>query len=92
MSNEVIERVARAICLQFNLDDGYADNSVLRGSIEMGMWRNHVSQARAAIAAMREPSEAMVSAGQEEELSRTEDVKAIFSAMIDAALNEPRSE
>jgi hypothetical protein len=51
MSSEV-EAVARAICLQANLDEGYADNDVLRGSIEQGMWRNYIKQAKAAIAAL----------------------------------------
>lgn len=87
----MVERVARAICLQFNLDDGYADNSVLRGSIEMGMWRNHVSQARAAIAVMRKPTEAMTYAAWEhlDGGYSHERITEAVRAMIDAALNEP---
>ena len=49
---DLTERVARAICRQWNIDDGYADNETLRRSIEMGMWRNHLEQAQAAISAI----------------------------------------
>ena len=50
--DDLVAVVARAICRQSNLDDGYRDNATLRKSIEMGMWRNHSSQARAALAAI----------------------------------------
>ena len=44
-----VERVARAICEQASQDDGYAPGDA-QSSIELGMWKNHVAQARAAIA------------------------------------------
>ena len=59
----MVERVARALCTQSNLDDGYRDDATFRASLEAGMWRNHEAQARAAIAAMRDPTEAMMDAG-----------------------------
>lgn len=43
--------------------------------------------ARAAIAAMREPTEAMIEAGQAEEWTgKREAVESVWGAMIDAAL------
>ena len=42
--------------------------------------------ARAAIAAMREPTDAMATAGQDECLTGQESATAIYRAMIDAAL------
>ena len=46
------ERVARAICRQHNIDDGYADNGTLAKSIDKGMWLNHHGQAKAALDAI----------------------------------------
>lgn len=88
---EMVERVARAICALAGVNpDGTNGGTWDGGSLPRGepAWTAWRDEARTAIAAMREPTEAMVSAGQEEELSRTEDVKAIFSAMIDAALKD----
>jgi hypothetical protein len=48
---DLVELVARAICHQANIDDGYGDSETLRLSIEQGMWRNYAAQARAAIEA-----------------------------------------
>lgn len=90
--NEMVERVARAICLQAELDDGYADNTVLRGSIEMGMWRNYVNPARAAIAAMRDPDETMLKAVRDWSYKKygkpigNDAAVGCWQAMIDAAL------
>lgn len=51
-----------------------------------GMFSIHCARvyAKAAIAAMREPTEAMVEAGYYDAMA--EDAKATFTAMIDAAL------
>lgn len=66
MAESMVERVAKAICRQANLDDGYADNATLQASIDGGMWRNHTGQACAAIEAMREPTPQMCEAGEDE--------------------------
>ena len=56
--SEIIERVARAICASLDEDPDAADTPY-----EIRGWRLHQSTARAAIAAMREPTEAMIGAG-----------------------------
>lgn len=77
----MIERVARAIAL-----------SVLR---DEGAWMDWVSEARASIEALREPTDAMVSAADNAMNShpvlgpeRAGTIRTGYSAMIDAALNE----
>ena len=82
---DMVERVARAICLAHAIDSGYS-----RGCAEASVdveWKAWVVEARAAIAAMREPTEEMVDAGWQ----TSDDVvwmalKEAWPAMIDAAL------
>lgn len=69
------ERVARAI--QVKLDHEFAERGGLAADEMAAM------AARAAIEAMREPTDAMVDVGEDEEGSIN-----IWQAMIDAALNE----
>ena len=48
--SEMIERVARALCRQYMLDDGYADRDAASAAeAPDGMWRNFRDAARAAI-------------------------------------------
>lgn len=54
----MIERVARAMCLE-----GSADETVFLG-VYMKRWEAKKDEARAAIEAMREPTESMVSAAE----------------------------
>ena len=102
MAESMVERVAKAICRQANLDDGYADNATLQASIDGGMWRNHTGQARAAIEAMREPTDEMIVAGynaadlwnasahpMSNVIMRA---KATYEGMLDAALAETKEE
>lgn len=80
MAESMIERVARAIC--------EADMEAFDGMEEL-----YLAQARAAIEAMREPTEAMTFAGMRAAekvggaISSTE-VNSVLTAFIDAALNE----
>lgn len=69
--SEMIERVARAICT------GAGDYS--------GPWQDFIPEARAAILAMREPTEAVLDAGPPSPYMDPE----IWAKMIDAALAEP---
>ena len=84
--NEMVDRVAQALCETGNVEDFKCvcphpvDGWCLGGRLQ--------AQARIAIAAMREPTEAMEDAGQGEDLSGTESVDLIYRAMIDAALAE----
>ena len=81
-SNEMVERVARAICRE--------DASVVPSLGDMHLhvnncWRYFVRQARAAIEAMREPTEALQAAGAHRRENR-KPVADIWRAMIDEAL------
>ena len=75
--NEMVKRVALAICKR------------RFGSTGKHMWQEWTTEAEAAIAAMREPTEAMLDAAYNPE-SFGEDyyAKGIYRAMIDAALKE----
>jgi|AmaraimetFIIA100_FD_contig_41_5707065_length_408_multi_3_in_0_out_0_1 hypothetical protein len=63
----MIERVARAIAKSQGVED---------------TWRGYMAETRAAIAAMREPTEAMAHAGDQHA------GRDAWQAMIDAALKE----
>jgi hypothetical protein len=67
--SEIIERVARALCTA----DGCSPDAIVGivpevlsvppPDIAMPAWRNYVDKARAAIVAMREPTDDMLEAG-----------------------------
>ena len=81
--SEMVERVARALA---KLDDdlGYDE----------GKWRYCVSEARAAIEAMKVPTTEMVEAGiyaRDNHATLGDNMAASFVAMLDAALN-PQSQ
>lgn len=79
----MIERVARAICSELDYD---LDNPAIAQFRGM-----YLRMARAAIEAMRIPSQAMMDAGDGccgEYGCGDYRMKQIFSAMIDAALND----
>ena len=97
MSN-MVERVARAIAADINqhqLDVGFAMEADFNGDLQKD-WFLYISTARAAIAAMREPSEAMIEAGVRHRLGTSigadnywpDDTCALFEKMIDAVLAE----
>jgi hypothetical protein len=81
----MIERVARALCESFgvNADDCYPDGSV--------RWTVYVQAACAAIAAMRQATEAMIDDGSDVLIGqkiRRGTVGFVFRAMIDTALKD----
>lgn len=98
--NEIVERVARSICAAGGSDPDASAGWLLQPGRKL--WENHVTEARAAIEAMREPTPGMIEAAYDlprQELDRTTrldeyieryDWKQLapraFSAMIDAAL------
>lgn len=99
----MIERVARRL---FEARGGESANRLIYGKPRV-TWEEALSaayvqiapeqcrrDARAAIEAMREPTEAMISAASEEGVSWSEDarsyVRSEFAAMIDAALAEAK--
>ncbi len=76
MTDDLVERVARAIC----------DEMHIQGKSWGGLQRHKL--ARAAIAAMREPTEAQLKAVQE--WPGQQSYTDIWQAMIDAALKEEK--
>lgn len=83
--SEMIERVARKMAGQYMIDDGFGEDS-RRGAEQGEMWKNFRASARAAIEAMREPTEAMIDAAYEHALD--ENAKGVWQDMIDAALTD----
>lgn len=61
--NEKIEQVARALCRQYEIDDGFSPEQADRAA-SSDMHRNFIKAARAAIEAMREPTERMMVAAE----------------------------
>ena len=93
MEDTMIERVARAISGHFGpvFDDLPKDRKAQRLSIRQGdaycdTQDDMLEAARAAIEAMREPTERMVQAGWATNGYRGDMTKAEWSAMIDVAL------
>lgn len=82
--SEMIERVARALCKADGCDPDHESPDQIDAGIKL--WTRYVRDARAAIEAMREPTEAMSEAVKPLGLCRTEDAAEIYRAMIDAAL------
>ncbi|HEX7856073.1 MAG TPA: hypothetical protein VF503_20525 [Sphingobium sp.] len=76
----LLERAARALCTAA----GNPENITFEGK---PMWQSYLSEARAVLVAIREPSEVMVSAGQDV-ASWKSNVGEAWHAMIDAALAE----
>jgi hypothetical protein len=89
--SEMINRVAIALCVADGRDP-YEDWRVTPGGTMLDVairpgeeqrWRLYVKKSRAAIAAMREPTEEMLCAGEE---CDTNGPNASWQAMIDKAL------
>lgn len=78
MPSEMVERVEKALRDAENPHEA--------------MWNDFEAMARAAIAAMREPTEKMVGAGTDEasnhDMLQTDAIPEVYRAMIDAALDE----
>lgn len=90
-TTEIVERVARAIaCARWNVPTEPVEAEELRQFVE-DHWRHYEPKARAALAAMREPTQAMTDIGWEHIPHRYcsgEDVGNAWQAMIDAALRD----
>lgn len=89
--SEMVERVARVLCAKDCCDPDEPEYGFLGGSVSGYAWQGYVPQARAAIAAMREPTIDMQVAGTEQwlcEAAMEERSPANWKAMIDAALGE----
>jgi len=84
--SDMIERVARALCW----NNGMNPDLTLGGDDENFLWHEYVSGTRAAIAAMREPTEIMILAGVHHE--NMGNMAGRWQAMIDAALAEETPE
>jgi hypothetical protein len=87
MTDSMIERVARAIARAHRIGDLFIapDGSAHKSE----PWQGFVDHARAAIAAMREPTEAMASEGAFAVDGLFEPgAVAVWQAMTDAALKE----
>lgn len=79
--NEIVERVARAIW------DAEFDRFEVASQYKGDEWKSYIPHARAAIEAMREPTEAMKAAPHLGDLAQMEtDTAYVWQAMIDAAL------
>ncbi len=99
--NDLVERVARALCIADREDPDAMVSTLVptyRGSdrmkfAEVPAWTKRVKAARAAIEAMREPTDAMIEAGGnkfswEHELDEQAQLRAAWPAAIDAALGK----
>lgn len=86
MSNEMVKRVAKAIYDAENGDPNHPNPHFVEG------WKLYERHARAAIEAMREPTEEMVFRGALVASNPLDSKKQarVFSAMVDAALQDDR--
>lgn len=86
----MIEKVARAICIESGISPDESAGWLL--SPERKQWHNFEKQARAAIEAMREPTDRMVLECNRFLNIHPDDrmtLNRTFSEMIDVALREP---
>ena len=83
--SEMVERVARAICEAsgLNPDHNYDPNQISRS--DDVRWRLFIPHARAAIEALRDPTEDMANAA---ECAEPFSFEAMWKAAVDAALGE----
>ena len=92
--SEMVERVARVLARTENqrqLDTGFAWPEDLKGGDLEADWQEYESDARAAIKAMREPTDAMVEAGERESFGSVKSTYARYQAMINKALEGDQS-
>lgn len=78
MVESMVERVARAICTAAQIDPNR------KGNETEWRWQEFETEARAAIEAMRKPTDAMVDALT----SYDSNPESLYDRAIDAALNE----
>lgn len=85
-----LERAARAVCDRYGHDPD-SDDQVGLGEPGDVNWNMYEDDARAVMQALREPSEAMVRAGDSQTPDyeqQTANVYDVWQAMLDAALEE----
>lgn len=95
--SEMVERVARAMHIDVHGPDGLSPDAVTisgpRGEIGQPAWKFHESRARAAIAAMRKATAAMLVAPTAYDgisyRFDPDDAENVWTAMIDEALRDP---
>lgn len=88
MSNEMIERVAKAIHRKQLLKKYHPSRSdVIDREIDT-YWHLYAEEAKAAIQAMRDPNKEMLDAGIYASENNNRDVYLAYVNMIDAALKE----
>lgn len=80
----IVEAAARALCRHA----GSPENATMDGK---PLWQDHVPEARAVVIAIRDASDAMAAVGRATAYDRVvdvgeEDAKAIYAAMLDAAI------
>lgn len=80
----IIEAAARALCRHA----GNPENATMAGK---PLWQDYVPEARAVLLAIRDATDAMAEVGRATAYDRVvdvgdEDAKAIYAAMLDAAL------
>lgn len=84
MAKPALERICRALCRL----DGHPENIQFEGR---PMWQSYLPNARVVLQELQNPSDAMAEAGAKSAYDLVLDVdahgaRAIFAAMIDAAL------
>lgn len=93
--NEMIEKVARALCVANCDNPDEADFGFLSDSVKGYAWQGYIPQARAAIEAMREPLEWMILQADRKaekvfgDRETNLDPHGTWQVMIDAALGGP---
>lgn len=88
--SEMVERVARALCVADGCDPDHESADPIDTGIKL--WTRYVRDASAAIEAIREPTKAMIQAAYDSSLDDDErfDAHEIWQAMIDEALKPER--
>lgn len=101
MTNEMIEKCARALCAAEGLDP---DGAVMHGFTTMRAWESREPRARAVLQTLMTPTDEMVEAGAWVEATGTMDqrcetqgvgrlgAKDTWTAMLTQALNEEEGE
>jgi hypothetical protein len=89
-----LERAARAIATEIGVDPDQLITADDDAHVGLGLrgphpaWTRYVGTARAALQAVREPSEHMLLAAQIGDAWNAEDPEGVWQAMVDAALED----
>ncbi|MEJ0096075.1 MAG: hypothetical protein WDN46_22485 [Methylocella sp.] len=84
--NKMVERVARALCRKDGVDPDAPRYNMLDGAISGKQWEDYADDALAAIDAMSEPTDEMITAGYEALASVSyTSPNIVWRAMIDRA-------